>query len=167
MDRLVSGIHAHWGGPGLEGMCAEVARRSREDVLRVAALLEALYASFEDFPRFAALARVYFAIVSFAETSIRLGRDAASDPAFLLGDHPSVGPGLEALLREIRGADAATVQGRVEAFIRPIDVAGLLRRDRGNWHPVDAADLLDAADKLPATRAELLDLLRRCGFSPD
>jgi FADH2 O2-dependent halogenase len=48
--------------------------------------------------------------------------------------------------------------------IEPIDIAGLRNRERHNWYPVDAEDLIKSAHKVEATPNEILRLLRSCGF---
>ena len=164
MDRLVRGLQSSWGSESLTAMCARVVDQSRADLLRAASLVSELYQSLADFPRFVALARLYFAVVSFSETEIRLGSADDVEAAILLSSHPEFGPGLVALLQAIAGADAALVREAVDRFIEPIDVAGLLRQDRANWFPVDAEDLKHAASKLNASSEEIEGLLRRSGF---
>ena len=53
---------------------------------------------------------------------------------------------------------------RVADLVGPINVAGLLHEAKRNWYPCDAADLLAAADKVPATPDALREMLRRVGF---
>jgi len=48
--------------------------------------------------------------------------------------------------------------------IEPVNVAGLGLRERRNWYPVHADDLVSAAGKLGASREDVFELLRRCGF---
>ena len=62
---------------------------------------------------------------------------------------------------ERRAGDRAALLERIREAIAPLDVIGLLDRSRRNWYPVEARDLLDAAPKLHATRAEIEDLLAR------
>ena len=50
--------------------------------------------------------------------------------------------------------------------IEPIDVAGVCDRNRRNWHPVAARDLLNGAGKLGVTESDIAQLLARCGFFP-
>ena len=45
--------------------------------------------------------------------------------------------------------------------IEPFNVAGLGQRNRRNWYPVDAEDLLSAASKVGADREELAASQRR------
>lgn len=164
MDRLVRGVGEAWESDRLDAVCESVVQASRKDLLRAGSLIGALYRSFEEFPRFVALARLYFAAVSFAETQIRLETAGEEPASFLLGRHPEFGPGLTGLLSLADGLDTATLVARVDQLIDPIDVAGLLRKDRANWYPVDAEDLRRAAHKLNATAEDIEGLLRRTGF---
>jgi FADH2 O2-dependent halogenase len=52
----------------------------------------------------------------------------------------------------------------IRKAIEPINVAGLGRPERRNWYPVYADDLVSGAEKLGASREDIFDLLRRCGF---
>jgi tetracycline 7-halogenase / FADH2 O2-dependent halogenase len=128
-------------------------------------LIAALYASFADFPLFTALSLLYFAAASFTETARRLGRPHLAG-AFLLSDHPTFGPRARACCeRALKSRDPALIE-EIHRVIEPIDIAGLGDRCRRNWFPVEAEDLLSAADKLGATPEEIEALLRRSGFSP-
>jgi FADH2 O2-dependent halogenase len=62
---------------------------------------------------------------------------------------------------ERRAGDRAALLEQIREAIAPLDVIGLLDRSRRNWYPVEARDLLDAAPKLQATRAEIEELLAR------
>ena len=62
----------------------------------------------------------------------------------------------------------ATVEQRqtILDLIEPIDVAGLGDGSRRHWYPAKATDLLNSAHKLGASRTDIEELLKRCGFWP-
>lgn len=133
-------------------------------------LVGALYAVMDDAPMFRRLSLLYFAAASFSETARRLGR-ADLAPGFLLCAHPSFGRELtacaDAAAARPSGAARAALEARIDRTIAPFDVAGLLDPRRRGWYPVEAADLLQSADKLGAGVEEIHRLLARCGFTPE
>jgi FADH2 O2-dependent halogenase len=159
-----------WGTPRIPQTLKQYERQTLEELDATERLVGALYASMRDFPLFASISRLYFAAASFSETVQRLdGSDRAG--GYLMHDDPQFGPMLRAVCDQARDQPDAfereELMKRVDAAIEPFDVAGLGRRERRNWYPVDAADLLDAAAKLGASRNTLEQLLRRTGFFPD
>lgn len=144
------------------------ARRTLGEIDAAERLIAALWATMTDPELFAAVARLYFAAVSFAETARRLGKPELAG-SYLMHDHPAFGPRLRACLAGVpprdRSARAALLRDIDEA-IAPIDVAGLRRTDRDNWFPVDAGDLLKSAAKLGVDREEIAAMLVRCGLGP-
>jgi FADH2 O2-dependent halogenase len=154
---------------------ADYGRETFWELDRVAMLVAALYAHMEDFEMFAALTRLYFAAVSFTESIRRLGTPDLAGPRFLLGSHPEFGPRFElccqqalALSREPSGPSRSHQRSQWLADIRqtlePVDVAGLNRIERNNWHPALARDLVESNHKLGATREAVIAMLKRCGF---
>jgi FADH2 O2-dependent halogenase len=128
-------------------------------------LIAALYASMADFPLFSALSLLYFAAASYTESARRLGRPQLAG-AFLMSDHPGFGPQSRACCEAaLNHPDPAELIERIHRVIEPIDVAGFGDRQRRNWYPVNAEDLLSAAGKLDATPEEIQKLLRRAGFA--
>ncbi|MES1244258.1 MAG: tryptophan 7-halogenase [Acidobacteriota bacterium] len=135
-----------------------------EALLAAERLVAALYVNMADFPLFSALSLLYFAAASYTETARRLGRPELAG-AFLMSDHPRFGPELRACCEAaLNHPDPAALIERIHRAIEPIDVAGLGDRQRRNWYPVKAEDLLNAAGKLGATQEEIRGLLRRSGF---
>jgi FADH2 O2-dependent halogenase len=135
-----------------------------EALLSAERLVAALYASMADFPLFSALSLLYFAAASYTESARRLGRPELAG-AFLMSDHPHFGPQMRACCEAaLNHPDPAELIERIHRFIEPIDVAGLGDRQRRNWYPVNAEDLLNAAGKLNATPEEILGLRRRSFF---
>lgn len=136
--------------------------KTNAELCATARLIGALYRSMGDFPQFARVSLLYFAAASFAETARRLDRKEMASSFLLCGD-PVFGPASAQLCERVMRGEKVT-EADVFRVIGPFDVAGLCRRDRLNWYPVDAADLLGAAAKLGATEAEVSQLLARAGF---
>ncbi|HXQ34753.1 MAG TPA: hypothetical protein VN843_12140, partial [Anaerolineales bacterium] len=90
--------------------------------------------------------------------------------SFLLHDHPNFGPACERVLERARsaklGKESDELCEEVFRIIEPFDVAGLCNRSRRNWSPVEAEDLLNAADKVEASSDEIARMLDSCGFTP-
>jgi FADH2 O2-dependent halogenase len=147
--------------------------RTLKELDATAQLVAALYASMTDFPLFTALSLLYFAAASFTETARRLGKAELAGETFLLGDHPEFGEQAQACFLaalRLRGQTSTTdaekgqLVEQIYRTIAPADIAGLGRRRRRNWHPVNANDLFESSDKLRATRTEIEAMLKRCGF---
>ena len=66
----------------------------------------------------------------------------------------------------VQGPARLALEARIDRAIEPFDTAGLLDRGRRDWYPVLASDILASSAKLGATRADLVRLLQRSGFSP-
>lgn len=130
-------------------------------------LIGALYASLNDFPRFAALTLLYFAAASFSETSRRLGRIELAQ-SFLLHDAPDFGARMRECCARARApmapSERADLIAEIYRAIAPIDVAGLSERARHHWFPVTRQDLLVSASKLNVSRDAIVALLNRMGF---
>ena len=135
-------------------------------------LVAALWASFADFELFSALTLLYFAAASYSEAARRLGRPELAG-SFLCASRPDFGPAFDACCKGVlEGSRRGTLPAerdlwiaRIHETIAPLDVAGLSDRSRRNWHPVEAAPLLAAADKLRATPREIEEMLARTGFT--
>jgi FADH2 O2-dependent halogenase len=167
IERLARAIETAWGTPGFEEAANAHGALTLSEADTAGLLVSALYASFGDFPVFAALTMLYFAASSYAEAARRLGRPELSG-AFLSGNHPTFGPALErccrmALERDPRQRDALLEE--VRRAIEPLDVIGLSDEARRNWYPVRAEDLVAARHKLGASRGEIDALLASMGAS--
>src|SRR5687768_591192 len=114
-------------------------------------LVAATFRAFGDFPKFAEVARVYFAAAIWAETLRRLGRKA---PEFLLADDRE----FSEMIYKLRSS------GTRRDLLERIDLAGLIDSSRKNWHPARAENLFANAGKIPAEQREIEGMLRRCGF---
>jgi FADH2 O2-dependent halogenase len=165
--RLAEAIEQDWSGPGFGARLQNYAAETGEELLAVGRLVGALYASMRDAQLFTALALLYFAAASFTEAARRLGRPQIAG-SFLLHGHPFFGPQSRSCMEEAMGRPTpesrTRLVERIHRIIEPFDVAGLGDRSRRNWYPVDAADLLNAAGKLGASRGEVQELLDRSGF---
>jgi len=166
--RLVDILERTSPGDARNAALADYERITLRELDATERLVSALYASMDDPPLFKRLSLLYFAAASFSESVRRLGR-ADLAPGFLLHAHPTFGPELEAYteiaVRRPTGRARRVLEDRIDRAIEPFDTAGLLDRTRRDWYPVLASDILASAAKLGATRAELLELLERSGFS--
>lgn len=172
VTRLVRALEEDWETPRFEGRLRDYASETIEELRAAELLVAALYAAMKDFPTFSALTLLYFAAVSFSETVRRLGKTELA-PSFLLRNRTTFHGQLQHLClealsilreREMTARERAAFWEAIYRAIEPIDVAGLGKASRRNWHPVDAQDLLGAANKCEATVEEMKALLVRCGF---
>ena len=170
--RLAEAIETSWGRESFARRLEAYADETLSEADSAALLVSALYASFHDFPLFAAISKLYFAAASFAEAARRLSRRDAPR-SFLCADHPVFGPAFKescwaALAASARGGptfdEREDLLRRIDRAIEPLDVAGLRDTGRRNWHPVRAEDLVAGAHKLGATREQVEDFLGRSGF---
>jgi FADH2 O2-dependent halogenase len=158
IERLAEILHS----ADLGGQLQVYAQETDADLLAANRLIGALYATMGDFQAFTAVSRLYFAAVSFAETAHRLGKPELA-PGFLLHRHPSFGPASRDLLERACKGDGA-IAGDVQRLIEPFNVGGFGDPARCNRYAVLADDLLDARNKLGASREEIIGLLEKSGF---
>jgi FADH2 O2-dependent halogenase len=165
ISRLAEILEQDWEAPDYQQRLQHYANQTKTELHATARLIGKLYANMGNFPDFAALSLLYFAAASFSETVRRLKKPHLA-PSFLLHDHPTFGPACQELL-EHTGQNSLNLIEDVCRVIEPIDVAGLCRKDRRSWYPVDAEDLFRSASKVGATHEEITRLLDSCGFYPD
>ena len=172
IERLARALEEDWGSPRLAARLDSDARRTLFEADTAGLLVGALYATFSDFPLFAALAKLYFAAASFSEAARRLSRPELAG-SFLCGDRADFGPALRRCCRQALSASEAdrrdpawrrSLLRNAAVAIRPIDVAGLSNSDRRNWFPVNPLDLLHGAAKLESTGEEIRGMLERTGI---
>ncbi|HUY81360.1 MAG TPA: tryptophan 7-halogenase [Acidobacteriaceae bacterium] len=167
--RLAEIFERHWGREEFATRLADYAAKTDAELFAASRLIAALYANLDNFRVFSALTLLYFAAVSYAETARRLGKPELA-PSYLLYDQPQFGAACTEILARAHGLrSAAESDDLIESIycaIEPIDVAGLTHRDRRNWYPVEAEDLLGAGHKVQASRDEIIAMLKRCGFDP-
>lgn len=165
--RMAEIIERDWKSEHFAARLQEYAARTDEELRATAHLIGALYANMNNFDLFVALSLLYFAAASFSESARRLARPQLA-PSFLLCTHPEFGSESERLCerasKSLTPGESRQLIAEIYAAIEPFNVAGLGRLERRNWYPVDADDLLNAAEKLNATRNEIHALLHRCGF---
>jgi FADH2 O2-dependent halogenase len=171
VHRLADAIETSWGRESFAARLEAYEKETLAEADTAALLVSALFASFGDFPLFAALSKLYFAAASFTEAVRRLSPGAPL-PAFLRADDPVFGPALRDCCGTVLRAAArgGLGPGEREALLRkiaraiePLDIAGLCDSSRRNWHPVLAEDLLSGADKLGVQPTDVEDFL---GFRP-
>lgn len=169
IQRLAEVISHALDGDEFTGQLRTYAKNTDEELIATARLIGALFANMENFPLFAVITLLYFAAASYSEAAHRLGKPELAT-GFLLHDHPQFGAqSKEVLGRVIRapqGEESVALIADVLRAIEPIDVAGLTKRDRRNWYPVDAEDILGSSAKLGVSRSEVAQMLERCGFRP-
>lgn len=172
VGRLAEVLAAGWEMDDWTSGLQDYAHRSGAEFAAAERLIAALYTSFTTFELFRSLSLLYFTAATFTESVRRLGHPERAG-GFLLHDHPTFGPALRRICdRAIQAsragrldyAEQAALQAEVRQAIEPLDVAGLTKRDRQGWYPVDLADLYEAANKVGATHVEIDAMLRRCGL---
>ena len=168
--RLVRLLESErWDGPGFARGLSEYAAHTTRELDATEQLVAALYASMGDFEQFKRLTLLYFAAASFSETARRLGNESAAR-GFLLCDDPVFGPAARgcaaAASTSPRGSARQMLLARIDRTIEAFDVAGLGDRQRRDWYPALADDLVAAASKLGASYEQIRQLLERCGFAP-
>jgi FADH2 O2-dependent halogenase len=163
LGRMLERERADW-----EAELHAYAQSTTNELLLTERLVAALYATMRDFPLFTQLASLYFGAACFSETARRLGRESMA-PGFLLSAHPHFGPAYRACLEFARHppphCSPERFRSRLTALVRaalaPIDVAGLTKTERRNWHTVDFKDLYAAAAKLQSSAAEIRAMIHR------
>ncbi|MBU6399332.1 MAG: tryptophan 7-halogenase [Verrucomicrobia bacterium] len=129
----------------IQSRLATYARQTRLELETTARLIGALYATLGDFEVFTALARLYFAAVSFTEINRRLGR-AHLAPGYLLCRQPRFAGPMQACCRAatdlfrtapVAPAARAALLEHLRQTIAPFDLIGLGDARRRNWYPVD------------------------------
>lgn len=167
ISRLAEIFEHEWNSPDLSIRLRDYATQTREELFATSRLIASLYANMNNFPVFTALSLLYFAAASYSETARRLKKPQLA-ASFLLHDHPTFGPAcrnlFERALHVRTGKESDRLIEDILKAVEPIDVAGLCNRERHNWYPVDPDDLFRSAHKVGATRDEIADLLRSCGF---
>jgi FADH2 O2-dependent halogenase len=166
IGRLAENIEHSWNAEEFQARVQWGASKSDEELLAAGRLIGSVYARMGDFPVFVSLTFLYFTSVIFSETLRRLGKPEMAS-SFLLYDHPYFGARCEELLRRARespAADSGTLCEDILRAIEPMNLAGLGDSERHNWYPVDARDLFEGADKVGASREEIMALLQRSGF---
>jgi len=165
--RLAEIIARDWDQPQFPARLQDYATKTDNELLAAARLIATLYATMDRFPLFACTSLLYFAAASFAETARRLGKPHLA-PSFLLYDHQHFGPAMQQSFKRAQAAhseaEIAEAINEIRRAIEPVNIAGLGNPQRKNWYPVDAADLLNSANKVESSSEEINQLLKNCGF---
>jgi FADH2 O2-dependent halogenase len=167
ISRLADILENDWDKPSFHTRLKSYATQTTNELLATSRLISSLYANMNNFAVFTALSLLYFAAASFSEAARRLKKPQLA-PSFLLHDHAIFGPACSKLLDRAQHLQTEQESARliedILNAIEPIDVAGLCNRQRRNWYPVDAEDLIGSAHKVGATHDEIAHLLKDCGF---
>jgi FADH2 O2-dependent halogenase len=168
VSRLAEIFGNDWDSDRFATRLQTYATQTDGELLATARLIGTLYKNMGDFSVFVALSLLYFAAASFSEMARRLDR-AHLAKSFLLHDDAQFGPEclqlLERAMLTRTEAESAELVDDILRAIESFNVAGLGNPERRNWYPVEADDLLRAAHKVDASREEIMQLLRRCGFA--
>ena len=140
---------------------------------RIAQLVEAAWLAMDDFELFAAVARLYFVTVSWAEARQRLlpeGPPHAWEGFLGMGD-PCFDDLFDDVLarlriRQFESFDRAAFLRRVRRGLAPRDVVGLDDPARRNLYPVDLGVLVERAALLGLEREEVVAALPRLRGDP-
>lgn len=168
VERLARVLEQDWDSPRRASSLRDYSALTLGELDVTARLVQALHANMGDEEIFGALTLLYFAAAMSAETLRRLGR-AKEAGSFLRQEHATFGPAFRDLVKQaahrITDKEKAALLEAICRAIEPINLAGLGEAARRNWYPCHAEDLLAAAPKLGATRAEIEALLARSGFA--
>jgi FADH2 O2-dependent halogenase len=169
VGRMAEIIDRDWRKETIANSLDNYALQTEAELLATSRLIGALYANMGNFPIFSALSLVYFAAASYSEAARRLGKRNLAT-SFLLHDQPQFGPGCAQILNRAHHIETQKESDElieeIYGLIKSFDVAGLGKRDRCNWYPVEAEDLLHSGYKLGANQEEITQMLERCGFQP-
>ncbi len=160
---LTSGLAS--AGPSLENATRQMESEARQ----IDTLIEAAYLAMDDFDLFAALAGLYFAVVSFAEVSERLrGEPKPSEWGFLGAGEPemcSLFQKAHTRLVELRRHPSAEARDRLITDLResvqPWNIAGLADGDKNNLYPADLDILVERSHLLGLDQATMRAFLPR------
>jgi FADH2 O2-dependent halogenase len=160
--RLGRALQETWGTRELEARLRDYAAVTDREAETAARLVGGCYATFRDFPAFAALSMLYFVAASYSEMARRLGRgDLASE--FLLQNRPAF---REAFRRHCAGARRGTPSAgaAIAADVVPFNIAGLCEPAKRNWYDVDLNDVVRGAGKLEKSSEEVQSFFARMGW---
>jgi len=168
IGRLAEMLEQDWNSQRWTSRLERYELQTLQELDTAELMVAALYANLNDFTLFSALSLLYFAAASFTEVARRLGRPELAGNSFLLREHPNFGPqSCACLLRALTSLDTGEKKkliAEIQKTIEPVNVAGLGDPSRHNWFPADASDLLKAAPKLGASKADIQVMLARCGL---
>jgi FADH2 O2-dependent halogenase len=168
ITRIGRMLREHWGQPSFRSELTAYSRLTLLELDAAARLVGALYATMDRFDLFKDLTFLYFAAASFSETARRLGKPHLAD-SFLLCRNSAFDRQLRSFCARARQPLSSREIGKlcreIRRAIEPFDVAGLTENRRHPWYPALADDLLRGAPKLEASKEEIAEVLKRCGFN--
>jgi FADH2 O2-dependent halogenase len=162
IHRLGRALQETWGTGALEARLREYAETTSREAETAALLVGGCYASFADFPAFAALSMLYFVAASYSEMARRLGRpDLASE--FLLQNRPAFCTAFRHHCRAARRGAHSRFPA-IAADIEPFDIAGLCDPAKRNWYDIDLQDVVRGAAKLEQSPEAVEAFIARMGW---
>jgi FADH2 O2-dependent halogenase len=162
IHRLGLALYETWGTAEFDRRLGEYAAVTSREAETAAELVGACYASFADFPTFAALSMLYFVAASYSEMARRLGRpDLASE--FLLQNRE---PFRDAFRRHCEAARRSVPSdpAAIARDLEPFNIAGLCDPEKRNWYGVDMEDVVRGAAKLEQPRGAVRAYFDRMGW---
>ena len=170
VSRIARLLKTNWQRPAFQAGLAEYGNLTALELSAAARLVGALYANLNRFELFRELSLLYFAAACYSETVRRLGRPHLAN-SFLLCQHPVFGPQLRAFCEQatqpLSPLEARQLSQRIRNAIAPLDVAGLTDPARQAWYPAQTSVLFANAAKIGASQAEIVAMLKRCGWRGD
>lgn len=163
IHRLGEALRHGWGRRDMAERLEAYEARTGREAETAAGLVAGCYATFADFPAFAALSMLYFAAASYAEMARRLDRhERASE--FLLGNQPAFH---SAFTRHAAGARrrSPSSSAAIADDVEPFNIAGLCDPAKHNWYPVDLQDVVRGAGKLGCTPGEVRAFFTSMGWA--
>lgn len=165
IERLGRVLEESWGGNDFAKRLREYADLTLSDADWTAEFVGGCFAAMPHFPSFVDYSMYYFAAASFSEMARRIDRrDLAS--RFLLQNRSEFAAGLRSgasLLRSRKAAptpqESTAFAAEVAAAVEPSNIDGLCDPARRNWYDIDWADVIDNAERLGMSPADMRALL--------
>jgi transcriptional regulator with GAF, ATPase, and Fis domain/2-polyprenyl-6-methoxyphenol hydroxylase-like FAD-dependent oxidoreductase len=167
VERLGRLLEEDFGRDGFNERLREYGQTTLMEADHTAGLLAGCYAAFPQFDLFTALSMTYFAAASYCEMARRLGRNHLAQ-RFLAVDHPAFAAATESLSQTLRRGDVSDsirFAAQVKQTIDCLNVAGLCDQRKRNWYDVDLESVVDQAQKLETTSAEMRRFLQTANWA--
>lgn len=170
--RIANIVNEAWETPSFVEKLSTYAQLTRSETQRIGRLIGLAYDALGHPHLFNTITYLYFASVSFEETSRRLGR-ASLDCEFLSGGQNWILDRLDHCLKNASQCLQSDCQNHKQEVvaqilraIEPFNLIGLGQSQRRNWYPALPQDIFSNRKKLRASSAELRRMFLRAGFSP-
>ena len=161
LHRVASICREHWGQEIFRAEMEAYSDSVTQDLEHASRFIGACYAQLGNPRRFAAMAKLYFASVIYAETARRLGRPSLAGDGFLMRGHANYRDAMTGCLEISRTASTEALESAVASAIAPIDLGALNDPRWKNWIRVDFDALRQARGKVGATDEEIEALIQR------